>query len=99
MKLLKLEHVMKAIYREMYKQATPSADFDQIVESGEGKQPMFFMKYYLSDQKQMAIIDNELAKHKRIPKWQKDSIKNSVLLGCSPCSSFQRWQEETQLSN
>ncbi len=73
------------IYREMYRQATPSADFDQLIKEGITKQPNWFMKYYLPSDKQQEIID-QICKEHRCDKHEKRRIETEVFLGCSPTS-------------
>ena len=43
------------IYRQLYAEATPSADFDKLIVSEEVKKDRFFMKYYLDDSRQLEI--------------------------------------------
>lgn len=95
MKRSKEDEIILNIYRKMFKKAEPSADIDELIESGEAKKDQFFMKYYLKDREQDRIIHEELQKHKKLPKWKKDRIKRSVHLGAAPCSSFERWIKET----
>ena len=85
------------IYRQMFKEAKPSADFDELMETGEARQPEFFMKYYLSQEIEDKIID-EICKENKINKWDKLKIKNTVYLGCSPNSCLKTWKEEKEKS-
>jgi len=85
----KLWGICMVIYRIMYKEASPSADFDAMIESGEALRTdrrdynSFFEKYFLDDERQMEII-NETCKENKLTKREKDKVKTTVLLGCSP---------------
>jgi hypothetical protein len=81
----KIDKIILNIYNELYKKSTPSADFNKLIETGEAKKELFFRNYYLDDKVQNEIIEKELSKHK-IPKWKKEAIKRTVLLGASPSS-------------
>lgn len=74
------------IYREMYKNSEPPADFDKLIESGEAKKEMFFSKYHLDDNIQHAIIKKHLDKNKITRRFERDKIECTIDLGCSPCS-------------
>ena len=81
----KLWEICMEIYRKMYKEAEPSADFDKIMESGEGKKKEFFMDYYLSEEREVEIIEEMLEKH-RCNKLERNSIRKTVYLGSAPNS-------------
>ena len=77
------------IYRQLYAEATPSADFDKLIVSEEVEKDRFFMKYYLDDSRQLEIIEEHIKKHTKkykVRKHEKDMIKTTILLGCSPRS-------------
>ena len=83
------DEVVMPIYRRLYKEATPSADFDKLVESGEAKKERFFMNYALGMDRQYEIIKEVINEHKkrlRINKRTADRIRTTVMFGCSPCS-------------
>lgn len=76
--------IVLEIYRRMYKEATPSADIDEIIKSGEGKKENWFTKYYLPLSRQIEII-HEVCKENKITKiTDKQNISTAVLLGASP---------------
>ena len=87
-----LWEICMEIYRILFKEATPSVDFDQLVKSGEAKQDDFFMKYYLGDERQMEIIEDICKEHK-LTKNEKSKVKTTVLLGCSPTINKIRWEK------
>lgn len=75
------------IYRELYKNSTPQADFDVLLENAiidsEGRKVIPFMDYEIEEEKMDSIIDEECKRHsfnKRIT----DIIKTNIYLGCSP---------------
>lgn len=71
------------IYRQLYKEATPSADFDELMRTGVTKQKDFFMHYYLDDDRQAVIIREHCEKHK-LNRLQRSQVDGQIWLGCSP---------------
>ena len=74
---------MLEIYRALYKEATPSADIDELIASGESKKEGFFNNYYLEDSRQEEII-RDILKTKKVSKNYKDLIYRSIILGAAP---------------
>jgi len=76
------------IYRRLYKAATPSADFDELVKNApvndRGQKEIDFNSYSVDENVFHDIIEDEIKKHKRLSKWKKQMIRNTVCLGCSP---------------
>jgi hypothetical protein len=83
----KEQQIVWDIYRELYKEATPKADFDKLVEeaptNSEGQKDIQFMDYEISERVFNEILDKHL-KVRRITKLKQLMIRNTVLLGCSP---------------
>jgi hypothetical protein len=83
----KEEQLMLECYRQLFKASTPSADFDNLVENATlnqfGQKEIPFMDYEIDEDEFIQIVDSILKKS-RISSWRKESIKRSVLLGCSP---------------
>jgi hypothetical protein len=79
--------IMFDIYRQMYKEATPSADFDVLMEESpineKGQKVIDFLSYSLAQNRQDEIIEEHL-KGRRLTKIKKQMIRNSTILGCSP---------------
>ena len=76
--------VCMPIYRELFKKATPSADFDELMKSGEDG---FFDNYYLPNDTINEIIDKHIkdnTKKLHITKRDTERIRLTILLGCSP---------------
>lgn len=83
----KEEKIIWDIYRELYKEAIPSADFDKLVEeastNSRGQKDIGFMNYEIAQNTFNEILDKQLKGH-RITKLKQGMIRNTVLLGCSP---------------
>ena len=75
--------IIMDIYREMYSRATPKADFDELIRTGEAKKSLFFQNYYLDGETQEEIIMKHCKKF-GLSGLQIDRIKTQVHLGCSP---------------
>lgn len=71
------------IYRQSFKEATPSADFDKMVKSGETKKQDFFKNYYLPPARLDEIIAEHIKKN-RLDGLDARKIENTIYLGCSP---------------
>lgn len=83
----KEEALIWGIYQELYKESTPSADFDKLVEEApvdsSGRKYIAFMDYEIPESKFNEILDKHL-KGRRITKLKQRMIRNTVLMGCSP---------------
>ena len=77
------ENVVMNIYRQMYKEATPPADFDKLLESGETKKEGWFEKYYLPAERQNEIYEYWCNKFK-CDKYEREKISFEVFLGAAP---------------
>jgi hypothetical protein len=84
---MKEYNIIWDIYRELYKEATPSADFDKLVEDApinkRGEKDIGFRNYEISESVYNKILNKHLKGH-RITKLKQQMIKNTILLGCSP---------------
>ena len=86
--------VCEKMYREMYSKADPSADWDELVDSGEASQDNFFRNYYLSREQYEEIYDRICKEHK-LTKREVGKIGWTVHLGSSPSSVRPTgWDEE-----
>lgn len=87
----KEEELYLKIIRELYAAATPSADYDLLVENSpldeDGRPVIPFTNYRLNNLIFDEIIYSNL-KNVKIPKWQKSRIKTSIYLGPSPCYEY-----------
>ena len=80
------EKVCLPAYIQMYKEASPSADFKAMIKSGEAKEQGFFSKYYLPYERQNEIVAEHIKKTKkpRLTKRDKEKITTEMSIGCSP---------------
>lgn len=93
----KEEQIIWDIYRDLFKEATPSGNFDKLVEdapiNSRGQKDIGFMNYEISE----TLFDQILDRHlnvKKITKLKQRIIRNTVLLGCSPRFSVVKLQKE-----
>jgi hypothetical protein len=73
------------VYRELYKSAQPSADFDKLLLSGEACDDEFYLNYYLPNDKFKQIVDKILKRHKLSPR-ERRYVEFEIYLGASPTS-------------
>ena len=73
------------IYRQMYNESTPSADFDKLMSDGTTKKEDWFMDYYLPTKRCQEIINYWCKKH-NCNKLERKKIESKIWLGCSPTS-------------
>ena len=89
MKETKIQKIVWDIYRELYANSEPKADFDELVNSAEkneeGQKIIPFENYFIDQEVMDEIIEKHL-KNKRLTKLAKNSIRVNVYLGCSPVS-------------
>lgn len=83
----KIEDAMMECYRRLFKESTPSGDFDYLVETAiindRGQKEIPFMNYELEESKWDSIF-KEIYKEYKIPIYLRQSFKTSIILGCSP---------------
>ena len=86
---MKVQKIIWDIYKELYANSQPKADFDKLVNSAEknekGEKIIPFENYFI-DQKLMDEIIKKHLKNKRLTKLTKNSIRVNVYLGVSPVS-------------
>lgn len=89
MKQDRIEAAVWSCYRELYRNAEPKADFDELVANAtinrDGRKEIPFRDYIIDDSSMDAIIAATL-KDFRIPKHIHGAFKSTIYLGCSPCS-------------
>jgi hypothetical protein len=88
-KLLEIYH---NIMRDIYDKAQPSEDWDKIQTMPEAHDNSFLDKHYMPKEVFEYIVESHLKKT-RVPKWQKQQIKNTVFLGCSPTTNKETWEK------
>jgi len=89
----KLWDICIQMYREMYYNADPSADWDQLIETGEAKQENFFRNYYLPED-QYTNIYNKICKEHKLTKRERYKVSFEINMGCSPTSVRHQWDDE-----
>lgn len=89
MKESKTEKIIWDIYRELYANSEPKADFNELYNSAQknekGEKIIPFENYFIEQKLMDEIIERNL-KGKRLTKLAKNSIRVNVYLGCSPMS-------------
>ena len=81
----KLKEIVFDIYKEMYLEATPSADFESLCSTGVVKQLDWFLNYYLDYNRQVEIIEKYCKKNK-LDKYDRAKVMTTIMLGVSPRS-------------
>lgn len=80
------------IYREAFSKATPKANFDEMLKTGEAKQKDFFMRYYLSIEEIDKVVDGHIRKNK-LSIINAEKIRTEVYLGCLPNGCKRTWEK------
>ena len=84
----KEEEAILECYRRLYKQSTPSADFNLLMENAEideqGQKVIDYMSYEIDESVFNTIIDEVIKEYKIAPKYKKQAFKNTMCLGASP---------------
>lgn len=93
----KLMEIYIEIYRELFKAAKPSADFDKLIKTKTVKKPRWFFRYYLPMDKQIEITEKVCNKYK-LDKRDRKKIELELFLGCTPVSSKEAWKEYRKTS-
>ena len=81
-----LKNIVFDIYRELYENSEPKADFDILVENAEimsdGRKYIPYNDYEIDGD----LMDEIINKHirNRLNKFDKQAIRIEILLGCSP---------------
>ena len=87
MKQEKIDKILNEIYVRLYKESTPTADFNELVENAVinefGQKEIAFMDYEITDEALDSIIKKTMKEY-RVPKVYRDKFKYTIYLGCSP---------------
>lgn len=84
--------IIMETYRELYKAAKPSADFDELIKTGEAKKKDFFMRYYLNEEKLESIIEKVSKKYK-LSSTERAGLGIEICLGSAPTSALEAWKK------
>jgi hypothetical protein len=83
----KYNEAMMLCYTELYKQSTPSADFQELIDNAtineSGQKEIPFLNYEIEEEVCDNIIDSVIKKYK-FKNWEAKSFRTSIILGCSP---------------
>jgi len=78
-------------YRELYKEATPSADFDELVANApvneQGQKVVDYNAYRLSREKYEEIVEAHIKKNK-LKAYEAKGFRIEMYLGCGPSSKI-----------
>lgn len=77
----KLQQILTDLYHKVY--AELDVNIAELIESGVTKEEGWFMEYEMSNERQEEIME-EFLKGKRLSKVEKDRLRMSYWLGCSP---------------
>ena len=79
--------ILLEIYRRLYRAASPSADFDKLMEEAEinewGQKDIKYLDYEIDVNEYEDILTNTLKEFK-VPVYRRAIFKRTVCLGCSP---------------
>ena len=82
-----LKDVVFDIYRELYINSEPSADFDQLVESAEimedGRKNIHYENYEIDGELMDEIVERHL-KENKLKDRERQAVKFEIYLGASP---------------
>lgn len=85
------------IYNELYEEATPSADFNNLKDGkfsknndSDDEQP--FRDYYLDQDRQDKILQKHVEKH-NLTDAEKQKISTEIHLGAAPVGTKKAWRD------
>jgi len=82
---IKLKQMMFECFRELYKNSTPTANFDELPYKDTNS--MFYNDYEIEEDKMNEIINNLMDKY-NLPEYYRNQFKPSIYLGPSPKIKF-----------
>jgi len=84
----KEEKAIHYCYCELFKHATPSADFNKLLKNAKtndlGQKEIPFDDYEIEQETLDEIIQESINKFKLKPKYKQQLFRNTIYLGCSP---------------
>lgn len=83
--------VFHDIHVDLYAQADPPADFDELVRNAkvdeDGRKHIDYDSYYLPIEKYDEIINKHINEARpKLKEWEKRALRQHVYLGCGPTS-------------
>lgn len=83
----KITYIVWCIYRSLYRNSKPSADFDLLFLKAKtnmlGQKEINYNNFKIKNEIAEMIIEEEVSKFK-VSDYEKKQIKTSIYLGCSP---------------
>lgn len=92
-----LRGIEKEIYREMFKNATPSIDFDKAIKHRDELGSDWYNRCFLSELTQRRIIDLICSKHK-LSEFERRQVGCDIRMGTCP-STNKLYKENPYLNN
>jgi hypothetical protein len=84
----KEQEALLECYRRLYKDSTPSADFDKLMEAApedeDGRKVIDFMAYEIEEKEFHSIVEDVISEYKIKPKYRAQAFRNAIYLGASP---------------
>jgi hypothetical protein len=80
-----VEELVNDIYRELYREAEPSADFDEI-KDGKLQEEGGYKEHFLEFSRQREIVDRH-CEEANLTKTQERQIRTEIHLGASPTTN------------
>lgn len=86
-KLNKDDQAIMECYTLLYKESTPSANFEELVENANinerGQKVIDFNSYEIDEELYKSIVESVIKKYK-FKNYKVQQFKNTIALGCSP---------------
>jgi len=84
------------IYNELYEEATPSADFDELKQGKFSKEadhddPNPYRDYFLQEERQREIVEKHVEEN-NLNDAEKSKVTTEVYLGASPVGTKHAWR-------
>lgn len=87
------------IYNELYEEATPSADFNQLKDgkfskhNGDSDDEHPYRDYYLDQDRQDEILEKHIEKH-NLTDAEERVVSTEIHLGAAPVGTKQAWRQD-----
>ena len=72
--------------REMYSEAEPPLDFDEVLENPEEQDDDWYINHYLPSERQREIVDKHCDKH-NLSKGERTTVTMTAILNYGPTSA------------
>lgn len=81
-----LEEVANDMLRQMYNEAEPPRDYDELLENPEEAEDEWYQNHYLDGDRVQEIFDEHCEKH-NITESERTPLSIHVIMGASPTSN------------